>query len=332
MSLDTLITNAFEEWVNGEVTFERVRQIDLGESADSLWRSFDEQGFADLLVGEEHGGAGASAETAGHMLMVAGAAALPLPLASTWWVRYALAEAGLTLPDGPITLADGRRNKDLIRCPRVPNAFTARWVLASLEDEAWLLPISASAHDPLVVHASHMRDLSWTQMPADAQRMPDNCDWRSLGAAFTAALIAGAAEKLLRLTVDYANTRQQFGKTIGSMQAIQQQISLLAEEVASTRMAAQLALRSDIWPSLIPAAVAKARCSAAAGRICAIAHAVTGAIGVSEEFDLQVLTRRLYEWRADYGSESFWYTQIGRVALKERGSSLDLSERYLPFS
>ncbi|VVO03629.1 acyl-CoA dehydrogenase [Pseudomonas fluorescens] len=330
MSLDILIINAFDEWLKGEVTPERVRHIDLGESADSLWRSLNEQGFADLLLPEELGGAAANATTACHLLVAAGGAALPLPLASTWWGRFALAEANLPIPDGPITLATGRRESEAILCHRVPYATSAQWVLATLADGTWLLPIGAAQGQPPGVHASQARDLFWPVLPDNAQRLPLNRNWIALGAAFSAALIAGAGERVLQLTLEYANTRQQFGKSIASMQSTQQAISVLAEEVAATRMAAQLALRDAIWPTAIASAVAKARSSAAAVRICTIAHAVMGAIGISEEFDLQLFTRRLYEWRADYGSESAWHTFIGQSALEGSGSSLEFFEQHLP--
>ncbi|UXJ49888.1 acyl-CoA dehydrogenase family protein [Pseudomonas citronellolis] len=330
MNLDTLIIDAFGQWLEGEVSLERVRRIDLGEPADALWRSLAEHGFADLLLPEAQGGAAASAQTACRLLFAAGGAALPLPLASTWWVRAALAETGLPLPEGPIALATGRREGATLGCRQVPFAASAQWLLAELPDGAWLLPLASAQRQANGVYASLAQDLSWPGLPADALRLPAGRDWRALGAAFSAALIAGAGERVLQLTLEYANTRQQFGKPIGRFQAIQQQLSVLAEEVFAARMAAQLALHGASWPASVPAAVAKARCSAAAERICAIAHGVLGAIGVTEEYDLQLYTRRLHEWRADYGSESAWQPLIGRAALDGPGNSLAFLERHLP--
>jgi len=330
MSLDNLILDAFGQWLEGEVSAERVRRIDLGAPADGLWRSLAEHGFADLLLPEQLGGAAASTETAGHLLFAAGGAALPLPLASTWWARLALAEAGLALPEGPIALADGERDGQGLRCHAVPFAAQSRWVLAALPEGAWLLSVDSAQRRADGIHASSTEALHWPSLPENAQRLPPNRDWRALGAAFNAALIAGAAERVLQLTLDYATTRQQFGKPVGGFQAIQQQISVLAEEVFAARMAAQLALRGPSWPQGIPAAVAKARCSSAAVRICNIAHAVFGAIGVTEECDLQLYTRRLYAWRADFGSEAYWQPVIGRAALRESGDSLAFLRRHLP--
>jgi acyl-CoA dehydrogenase len=63
------------------------------------------------------------------------------------------------------------------------------------------------------------------------------------------------------------------------------------------------------------AAAAKARAGEAAERVVAIAHAVHGAIGVTAEYDLQLLTRRLQEWRIDFGAAPYWHAQLGRALL-----------------
>jgi alkylation response protein AidB-like acyl-CoA dehydrogenase len=62
-------------------------------------------------------------------------------------------------------------------------------------------------------------------------------------------------------------------------------------------------------------ACAKARTSEAAVAAAAIAHAVHGAIGVTEEHDLQLYTRRLWAWRLDFGTEAYWAGVIGRRVL-----------------
>lgn len=56
--------------------------------------------------------------------------------------------------------------------------------------------------------------------------------------------------------------------------------------------------------------------------MASIAHAVHGAIGITEEYDLQLRTRRLHAWRATAGSESFWNLQIGRALLNSEHATL----------
>ena len=53
------------------------------------------------------------------------------------------------------------------------------------------------------------------------------------------------------------------------------------------------------------------------GLAASIAHAVHGAIGISEEHDLQLYSRRLHEWRLADGSEGYWARALGQVRLEQ---------------
>jgi alkylation response protein AidB-like acyl-CoA dehydrogenase len=119
------------------------------------------------------------------------------------------------------------------------------------------------------------------------------------------------------MTMQYANDRIQFGKSIGKFQAIQHQMSVMAEHVAASATAAEAAFGTDAsTPSLLAAAIAKSRTSEASVLVASIAHAVHGAIGVTEEFDLQLLTRRMHEWRMAHGSEAYWNLIVGRSVFE----------------
>ena len=63
------------------------------------------------------------------------------------------------------------------------------------------------------------------------------------------------------------------------------------------------------------AACAKQVASANALQCAAIAHAVHGAIGVTEEYDLQLFTRRLRAWAAEWGGAHHWAAVLGRGLL-----------------
>ncbi|WP_262356918.1 acyl-CoA dehydrogenase family protein, partial [Bordetella pertussis] len=67
--------------------------------------------------------------------------------------------------------------------------------------------------------------------------------------------------------------------------------------------------------ALLPAAIAKARASEAAALAANTAHAVHGAIGVTEEYDLQLYTRRLHGWRLAHGSEAYWHQVVGAALM-----------------
>lgn len=66
-------------------------------------------------------------------------------------------------------------------------------------------------------------------------------------------------------------------------------------------------------------AVAKYRTSLAAGIVAEHAHQVHGAIGYTHEYELGCLTRRLWQWREDFGGENYWATMLGKAALAQRG-------------
>jgi alkylation response protein AidB-like acyl-CoA dehydrogenase len=98
----------------------------------------------------------------------------------------------------------------------------------------------------------------------------------------------------------------------------------MAEHVAAASIAAEAAFRTDATtPSLLAAAMAKSRTSEAAVLVASIAHALHGAIGIAEEYDLQLLTRRLHEWRMAHGSEAHWNALIGHSVLASDTSIAD---------
>ena len=142
-------------------------------------------------------------------------------------------------------------------------------------------------------------------------------------AVLQAAQIAGAAQRLLEMSVAHANDRVQFGKPIGRQQAVQQQLAVMAQEAVAARMAVDLACSREGWPGAMHAAAAKATAARVAASIASTAHAVHGAIGISAEFDLQLYTRRLHNWRTGGGSESLWARELGARVLESHASALD---------
>ena len=147
-----------------------------------------------------------------------------------------------------------------------------------------------------------------------------------LAAAVAAARMAGAMEQIQDMTVEYANTRRQFGREIGKFQAIQHQVAVMAQETAAARMAAQLAFTgAPLAINPHRAGLAKLRAGEAAWRVSAIAHAVFGAIGVSHEHHLQRFTGALYRWRMAHGGESYWARRLGAWALSSDQDAVTLA-------
>jgi acyl-CoA dehydrogenase len=208
--------------------------------------------------------------------------------------RALLARAGIAAPEGPIALATGAGS--------VPFARVAAHILSG-SAEAPVLN-AASAESTGVFH-----DLDGFVTVRDGAAL------RPLAAVLRALQLSGAAGRVLEMTVAYANERTQFGKPIGKQQAVQQQLAVLAEQTVAARIAAAIGARRGLAPALADAAVAKHGASLAAAEIAGIAHAVHGAIGISEEYDLQLLTRRMHAWRLADGSESYWAGVLGKLRL-----------------
>jgi alkylation response protein AidB-like acyl-CoA dehydrogenase len=161
--------------------------------------------------------------------------------------------------------------------------------------------------------------------PVLAARGKDPVVVRALCAAVDAAQMAGAIDVLQAMTLDYASTRQQFGREISKFQAIQHQIAVMAEEVMAARMAAEIALAGPpLSVSVQAAAVAKMRCGEAAMACAGIAHAIHGAIGVSAEHDLHHFTGTLHRLRLAHGGEAYWARKLGAWALSRSDDAATL--------
>lgn len=303
-----------------------VRKIEAGGSWDALWSEIAAAGFADALVSEAAGGAGLSGSDVAVLLFLAGAHALPLPLGQSMIARAAAAHCGLALPEGPVAIADHPAWLDdaAVVLVDVPFGAACRHVVASVADRWVLLAVDGAQIERSDVHGSLTATLTWLGNAAAAASLDGaDVDWLAAGATVTAARMVGAMERALGMTVDHANQRVQFGKPIGKLQAIQQQVSVMAEEVFAARMAASLGLAQPLSHGKA-AAVAKSRAGEAAVTVAAVAHAVHGAIGITEEFDLQLLTRQLHEGRTQYGSERYWNRRLGQAALSEGAAPLEI--------
>ena len=92
-----------------------------------------------------------------------------------------------------------------------------------------------------------------------------------------------------------------------------------AADVAVAAAAAQLARGGDL---LAAAAIAKIRAGEAAGKASEIAHQVHGAIGFTYEHRLHHLTRRLWSWRDEFGIESDWSVELGRLVADKGREAL----------
>ncbi len=137
------------------------------------------------------------------------------------------------------------------------------------------------------------------------------------------AMSSGALQRCLDMSIDHANTRVQFGKPLGKRQAVQQNLAVLAEEVAAVTVAVQGASRArDVGSADFEIACAKLRTNQAIGVGVAIAHQVHGAIGFTQDYPLHRFTRALTLWRSLHGSEAHWAALLGDMAISFGGTDL----------
>lgn len=308
-----------------------VRAIEAGGGAApecaALWQQLEASGLADALVAETAGGAGLGLGQVFGVLAQCGAHALPLPLGDTMVARALLAQAGVAHPQGRVVLARGEQAADgSVQAPLVRGGSVADAVLVQAGEHWHLLPVKGAHTTPQAL----AQDVALRWSAAQVQAAPDFAlqgvtDARSWQALVVAAQMAGALQAVFERTLQYANDRQQFGRPIGKFQAIQHQLAVMSEHVFAARMAAQLGCSgAGLQPDRLRVATAKARCSEAALVVSELAHAIHGAIGFTEEYDLQLFTRRLHAWRQTAGSEAYWYGVAGEALLAQGGLTLDV--------
>lgn len=323
---EDMLTDSVERLLADGCTPARIREIEGGAPVDALWRSLHDSGFMDALIPETAGGAGLNLGSAFPVVFACGKHAVPVPLAQTMMARAILAVAGVEIPTGPITIAAATRSRQdaTLVCERTPYGRVAEWVLTESKESLRLLPVKTAQSRPTGVHASLDADLAWRATSKDAAPIDVRLDIRVAGAALYAAQLAGAMERIVATTIRYANERVQFGRSISKFQVIQHHLSVMAEQALAARMAAQIGCCSQSHlPDPNLAAVAKARTGEAAVTVASLAHAVHGAMGFTAEYELQLYTRRLHEWRLAYGSESYWNQRIGVALLDGQDTTLD---------
>lgn len=274
---------------------------------DALWKRIEEAGLDRVLLPEDQGGAGEDFEAAVAVACAAGAAAASVPICEALVANWALAKAGLEVAAGPKALAFAEGMSETVAWqPQAVATLRLRGTsiahVSAIEGETIM---SVAGEPSLQVGAIE----DGSRIAANAQRAI------ALYATLVAASLSGAMQAINAMTFEYANTRKQFGRSLGAFQAIQHMTARMAEEAAATEAAVQVAARglsgsNPLWH----AAVAKGRASEAAGKIAAGAHQIHGAIGFTREHSLHRYTRRLWAWRDRAGSETYWYEIIGRAA------------------
>ena len=332
---DALVYDAAERLFADLATPDVVNAAEAGTWPAELWSAVTKAGFLDAL-GDAAGDAPNGLGDAVDVLRAAGRHAVPLPLPETMLARWLVKRVGLAPPEGPLALVVGgpEDHLDLRRAGTgwrlagaargVPWARHAAGIVVSTGVAiALVTPVSAAIEQGRNLAGEPRDDIVLeleldTRSVVGASRNGDAADAYRLGALFRAAQMAGALEEALQLAVTYAGDRVQFGRPIGKFQAIQQQLALAAEQVAAAGVAVTSAVAAAGAADLAFAAgAAKLRVGEAAGKVADIVHQVHGAIGFTHEHRLHQLTRRLWSWRDEFGTESAWALELGRLAASQ---------------
>lgn len=135
------------------------------------------------------------------------------------------------------------------------------------------------------------------------------------GAALRCTQMVGALQEVLDMTVEYVKNRVQFGRPIGSFQAIQHYCANMATDVDGSRFITYQAIwrLGEGLPSDLEVSSAKAWVSDSAQRVAATAHQCHGAIGFTQEHDLQLFTRRLKAWEVSFGDGDYHRERVAQA-------------------
>ena len=333
-------------WAAGSRAVEAARDVEQGDP--HAWRpAYDglaQLGTFGVALPEEHGGADGTVADLCAMLDEAAAAMVPGPVAPTAVATLVLSDSHAELLEA---LASGERTAGVALSADLTYSGgrvsgTAEYVLGGSAGGVLLLPagdawvLVDAAADGVTVEPLAATDFSRPlarvvtdgaiaeELAVPAQRIVD------LTVTVLSAEAAGLARWCLQTATEYAKVREQFGKPIGSFQAIKHMCAemLLRAEQASVAAADAARAASDSSGRSEDAQLSLAAALAASvGIEAAKANAkdciqVLGGIGITWEHDAHLYLRRAYAIAQFLGGRSRWLRRV--VALTQQGVRRDL--------
>ena len=300
--------------------------------ADGLWNALRHTGFSDVPVPEELGGAGGSVAAAVALLCAAGAHGAPVPMAEAGLVGgWLLASAGIPLPDGVRTAltptATLRLDGDRLfgTAPAVAWGHRAEYVVGLVDGVVVLAPGPAQSGGPAVSRGVNLADeprdtIAFDGLPVTARAdAPDEVTEQSLWeriALGRVALMTGAVAAVAAMTLRYSGEREQFGRPIGRFQAVQAHLVTIHQQATALASAVDGAVDAvEAGRGGFEIACAKMLADRAAQLVTAAAHQTHGAIGMTKEYPLHYLTRRLWAWRDEAGGHHRWAERLGAALV-----------------
>jgi alkylation response protein AidB-like acyl-CoA dehydrogenase len=326
-----LFQRTVRDFLEKECPPQHVRAMTADETGRSpeLWKGLADLGVVGLPIPEEFGGLGKNEIDLVLLLEEAGRAASPEPLVETtavvspllresappdiqaeWLPRVAAGDAILTTSESGGSV--------------VGDAHVASLVVVPRPDELVAVP---AADLELVARPSvdATRRLFGFRAPEHGVRLAAGDDaTRAWGLAFdrgafaTAALLCGVADRVTELAASYAKERHQFGKPIGSFQAVKH---LLADALLGLEFARPVVYRAA-WSIATGSSdrerdvsTAKAMASDAATHACRAALQVHGAIGYTHEHDLHLWLNKGTALALAWGNAAWHRERVAQSVL-----------------
>lgn len=304
-----------------------------------LWRALGEAGLLGAAAREEVGGLGLTALDLVLPFEESGRVALPEPFVETAAVAVPLLDAAAAGGDGVAAgwldgLVSGSRaaSLSLPGTPYALHAGSAELILAERSGRLVALP-AAEVGRTAVASIDGSRRLAALALPerggidlGGAEALDEALDRAALA---TAAQLLGLAERMVAMAVDYAVTRTQFGRAIGSYQAVQHR---LADAHAGVEMARPLVYRAAHTLATggtarwLHVSMAKAQAGEAAIAASQAALQIHGAIGYTIEYDLHLWMKRAWALAAAWGDARWHRNRIADALLGEAPSLAPWSE------
>ncbi|MEC9278300.1 MAG: acyl-CoA dehydrogenase family protein [Chloroflexota bacterium] len=159
------------------------------------------------------------------------------------------------------------------------------------------------------------------ELPASSLLGEKNHGWQTIekvlkwGAIGKCAEMSGGGQSVLDMTVEYAKQRTQFGRPIGTFQAIQHHCANMATDVEGAKFITYQAawMLSEGLPADREVAMAKAWVSDAYKRVCALGHQSHGAIGFTKEHNMQLYSRRAKAAELAFGDSDLHLNKVAEI-------------------
>lgn len=293
-----------------EVAADVLSGVDPQAPADALhplWPTLVELGWPQVGVAETRGGVGGTLLDLTGLVAATAASGVSVPLAEMSVSRWIL---GAELETAPLVVTATGTDA-------VPWARYASHVLvvperepAFLVEHAEIGPGENLAGEP----RDALRPTATTPLP-DA---PSYEDVLARSALLNSAALLGAARGAYEHTREHVAQREQFGRPLIALKAVASALAEMRVHLGATETAVARAVRvheQDPGRALVATAAAKITAARAATSIAKSAHQLHGAMGVTREHPLHHVTRKLWAWRDECGTERSWAIRLGRIAL-----------------